>query len=92
MDIPACYPKHLWMQVLFGTAGEFSLAIRSHYLNVSGNMNLRVTIKELCHPTRSSELLPLLCLLPFYGTSIHPGCLGKYSKINMQVVLRIFYI
>lgn len=34
MDTPTCYTKHLWMQVLFGTAGEFSLGLRSHYLSV----------------------------------------------------------
>lgn len=77
MDIPACYTKHLWVQVPFGPAGEFSLAIRSHYVNVSGNMNLRVTIKEICHPTRSSEPLPLLC-----RSMGHPYMQGVWVNIH----------
>lgn len=67
-------------------AGELLLGIRSHYLSVNGNMNL-ITTKECPEP-----LSPVMPIAKFSGTSRHPGYFGKYSKISMQVVLRIFCI
>ena len=92
MDAPTCYTKHLWMQVMLRIAGEFSLGLRNHYLSVRGNMTLRITTKETSHPTHSSELMPLLCLFPFYGASTQLGSFSKYSRINIQTVLRIFCV
>lgn len=90
MDIPACYTKHLWMQDAFWTcwgvfAGDPKPLLKCQWKHeLEGNHQGDL-------PSHMEFRAPAP-FMPFYGTSIHPGCLGKYSQINMQVVLRIFYI
>lgn len=75
-------------------AGHFSLGIWSYtWASVETWTWLRLTTKDTCHPTWNLEPIP-----PYYvhsisfGTYTHPWYLGKYSKINLRVLLRTHYI
>lgn len=65
----------------------FSLGIWSHYSSVNGNMILRITTEETCGPSQNSDLCPLVIPLLFLWDMHTFRVLGKYLKINVQVVL-----
>lgn len=85
------HTKHLY-RCFLDLAGHFFLGIWGYYSSISGNMNLRLTAKETCCPMWNLELVP-----PYYahclsfGAYTHPWYLDKYSKINMQGLLRTYY-